>query len=413
MLKPTRLLGLVSVLVAASCIAQESDSTTFKTKTTSPQPQEQVLAAKLRTIIDAKPLKRVPPKFPINEARSGRDGWVVLSYVVEPDGSTSNIIIEDSSGSRGFEKEAKKAMKKWQYTPAIENGEAIQQCNNSVQLDFKMMRKREGVTKKFKRLYTQFSNALTSDDTKRIEELYPKIRDYELYAHRESFFQYSLLAQYADKKNNKALQLQYLNKAMRFSGSSNYFKTLRNQDIISSVGMKYKAGESQEEELKKRKAEYDENQEKMYAPILHNILVLELDLNKIVDASDTINKLLLLSINKDVHVHYKKQKIAIDDFINTSTAIITAADIGKHDFWHHQLLRNEFSFTNISGKLHKMDVRCSNKRHVYTINDQSTWKIPKTWQDCSIYVYGEDNASFTLVETKQSDSQETAALNSD
>jgi len=62
------------------------------------------LVTKLTTIIDAKPITRLPPKYPINEARAGRDGWVVMSYIIEPNGSTSNVLIEDSSGSKGFEK---------------------------------------------------------------------------------------------------------------------------------------------------------------------------------------------------------------------------------------------------------------------------------------------------------------------
>jgi hypothetical protein len=41
--------------------------------------------------------------------------------------------MQETSGSKDITLAAKKTVMKWQYQPAIENGEPIQQCVNSVQ----------------------------------------------------------------------------------------------------------------------------------------------------------------------------------------------------------------------------------------------------------------------------------------
>lgn len=397
------LFSLISATLFVTPLAAESLTSSDNLKV-----NELAVVKKIHTIIDAVPETRVNPKYPINEARKGRDGWVELSFIVEPDGSTSNVIVKGSSGSKSFEKEAIRAAKKWKYSPAIENGKAIQQCNNSVQLDFMIARK-AGVTKKFSRLYKEFTNAISAKDTDKVEKLYPKMRDYKLYAKLESYYQYSALSLYEENFGSKEKQYDYLNKAIRFSGSHDYFKTLKNQEVISSTGVKVKPGEDAEAEKAKSKKSFNKHREQSLAPVLHQKLVLELDLNKLANALNTIDKLLLLSVNRDNHAAYKNQQRIIQNFMLSDSPYQLTGGIGQQDFWYHSLLRNEFTITDIKGELHKIDIRCSNKRHVYTVNEQSKWTIPSSWKNCSLYIYGDDNTKFTLVEmnpAKPSEAQE-------
>ncbi|MFT5756705.1 MAG: TonB family protein [Alteromonadaceae bacterium] len=369
------------------------------------------LVTKLTTINDAKAIVRIPPKYPINEAKSGRDGWVVMSYVIEPNGSTSNILIEDSSGSRGFEREALKALKKWSYQPASENGENIQQCKNTVQLDFKMKRKQSGVTKKFYRLYNHFNEALKQNNQEDIANYYPKIKTFKLNTHLESYYKFSILAEYEKNKKNKTAQLNYLNKALRFSESYSYFNKLRNDEDVIAAAIKMKNGQKHEAIQVESLSKTDKINEQNFYLNYHSKLLLELDLNKVSAALNSIDHLLLLTVNKKQHPSYQKQKQLIEQLIQSPKPIATVGNIGEKTFWQHSLLRDQFSFIDIKGKLTKIDLRCSNKRHLYTINDKSTWTIPQNWQGCSVYIYGEDNASFTLVETHNIISKKELALN--
>ena len=102
---------------------------------TTPTPTQ---AKVIDTVINAKPIKRVPPKYPKHAARNGQEGWVKLSFVIDQQGNVLDPIVEDSSGIKSLEKAARIALKKWKYDPAKRDGEAIEQCQMTVQLDFKM-----------------------------------------------------------------------------------------------------------------------------------------------------------------------------------------------------------------------------------------------------------------------------------
>jgi len=88
----------------------------------------------------------------------------------------------------------------------------------------------------------------------------------------------------------------------------------------------------------------------------------------------------------------------IDDFINSDKNIVIDADLEQNESWHYELLRNEFSIAKIQGKLHKLEVRCANKRHVFTIEEDNVWKVPQSWQGCSVYIMGDDHSKFKFIE---------------
>jgi len=240
------------------------------------EPIPTTVAKEVAAIVDAKPIERVPPKFPITEAKNGIDGWVKVSFIVEPDGSTSNAIIENSSGRKSFEKEALRAIKKWQYEPAMEDGKPIQQCHNSVRLDFSMARRQEGVSKKFLRLYNNFNEALKKKDEALLETLAEQLKTYNIKALRESYYQYTLLAEYAKFKKKDIQALGYLNKAYSFSGASQYLNYKKKHDSVSSIGVKVEAGKSAEESISAYQRQLYKHLDEVLYPLLHSLSFLTL-----------------------------------------------------------------------------------------------------------------------------------------
>jgi TonB family protein len=57
----------------------------------------------------------------------GREGWVVLSYVVTSEGEIASPMIEDSSGGEEFEASALRMLEQWNYEPATLNGAPVDQ----------------------------------------------------------------------------------------------------------------------------------------------------------------------------------------------------------------------------------------------------------------------------------------------
>ena len=99
------------------------------TANTSPKPTQAIV---IDTVVNAKPVKRDPPKYPKNAARNGQEGWVKLSFVIDQQGNVLDPIVEDSSGVKSLENAARMAIINWKYDPAKRNGEAIEQCQMTV-----------------------------------------------------------------------------------------------------------------------------------------------------------------------------------------------------------------------------------------------------------------------------------------
>ena len=84
------------------------------------------------------PIVRIEPKYPIEAARNGIEGWVKLSFTVNEVGSVEDIEILASEPEGVFEREAQRALAKWKYKPQIVDGKPVKQPGLTVVLVFKI-----------------------------------------------------------------------------------------------------------------------------------------------------------------------------------------------------------------------------------------------------------------------------------
>ncbi|WP_426360192.1 energy transducer TonB [Pseudocolwellia sp. HL-MZ19] len=87
---------------------------------------------------DATPIVRIEPKYPMQAARDGKEGWVKLSFTINEIGGVEDVEVIEAQPKRVFDKEAKRALRKWKYKPKVVDGKPMRQAGLSVQLDFKM-----------------------------------------------------------------------------------------------------------------------------------------------------------------------------------------------------------------------------------------------------------------------------------
>jgi len=87
---------------------------------------------------DATPIVRIEPKYPIQAARDGKEGWVRLSFTINKIGGVEDVKVIEAQPKRVFDKEARRALRKWKYKPKVVDGVAQVQPGLTVQLDFKM-----------------------------------------------------------------------------------------------------------------------------------------------------------------------------------------------------------------------------------------------------------------------------------
>lgn len=331
-----------------------------------PNVYSETIAKQLTVIEKPKPKLRVSPKYPISAAKIKKEGWATFNFTIEPDGSVSNIQLEDSFGSNAFIGSAKLALEKWEYEPALENGKPVQQCVNSVQLNFQMSEGTQSVSSKFLRKYKKINKALDNDELALSEELLNSFRPARMYNLAENNNMQTLWVKYAKAINDDKLRLKHLNKIIlnKSNKTASYMLSILNERLTLEIQFfRYRAAKRTYRKIKKLEAA------KPYLPT------------------------------------YKSLMEKVDNIVFGMEDINIPAEISNKNYWRHQLARNQFSITDIQGDLHKIEVRCANKRHIFTIEESNAWKIPTSWKHCSIDIYGDDNATFTLVELPLEDAR--------
>ncbi|MEO7051148.1 MAG: energy transducer TonB [Rhodanobacter sp.] len=71
---------------------------------------------------DAVLTKAVAPRYPATAIRSHQKGWVVVSFTVDKDGTTSDIKVVDAEPRRVFDRAAVDAVEQYRFTPAMKSG---------------------------------------------------------------------------------------------------------------------------------------------------------------------------------------------------------------------------------------------------------------------------------------------------
>ena len=87
---------------------------------------------------EATPIVRIDPKYPVQAARDGKEGWVKLSFTINETGGVDDVKVIEAQPRRIFDRAAVRALKKWKYKPKIEDGVPVKQFEQKVQLDFSL-----------------------------------------------------------------------------------------------------------------------------------------------------------------------------------------------------------------------------------------------------------------------------------
>lgn len=87
---------------------------------------------------DATPIFRIEPRYPIKAARDGKEGYVVLSFTINEIGGVDDVKVIEAKPKRLFDKEARRALKRWKYKPRVVDGKPEKVPGQTVRLDFNL-----------------------------------------------------------------------------------------------------------------------------------------------------------------------------------------------------------------------------------------------------------------------------------
>ena len=87
---------------------------------------------------EAIPVYQPQAQYPVQAQLKGIQGYVLFTMDIGPDGTPSNISVEDESPRGVFRRNAMRAIRKWKFKPRIVNGHPIPQRNMRYRMEFQL-----------------------------------------------------------------------------------------------------------------------------------------------------------------------------------------------------------------------------------------------------------------------------------
>ena len=84
------------------------------------------------------PLHRIEPRYPPRALKRNIEGYVVLTFTIDKSGIPKDIEVTESHPNRIFDREARRALKRWKYQPQMVNGIAQEIAGQKVKLEFRI-----------------------------------------------------------------------------------------------------------------------------------------------------------------------------------------------------------------------------------------------------------------------------------
>jgi TonB family protein len=318
----------------------------------------------------ARSLQKVMPHYPEKEEQRGIEGWVQVSFVIQPDGTVGETLIEDSSGRRAFEEATIRATKKWTYEPATMNGKPIEQCHTQVLMMFEMdkySKKRSGAKLRFKKHYEEASQLLKEGKLAEARSTIDEMKENHVTNLYERSRLWILRSMLQEKEGDDLGQLESLQRGV--SGGVGYVEP------------------------------------KFYLAVMLKIFNLQMQYQHYADSLKTLETLEGLDLDDGMAAKLELIKNQIAGLRATDQALAIEGEIGEareeHDgagMWWHTLLRRTAGIEVVSGSLERVELRCDWRRVKAKPEKGRAWRIPTEWGACSIYIFGEPGSTFRLLE---------------
>ena len=317
----------------------------------------------------ATPLERVNPRYPTTAVRKGREGWVRLSYVIDEEGRVKDPVVEDFFGSPSFKRSALSAVKKWQYNPALKDGEPTQQCHQAVQLDFAINGK-TGATRKFIKAYKNADEIFKAGNVDAADEALKELLSWDTLNRYENAWLLNLESQIAREQSDIEREAKSLTRLLSSNGQKRFNNAVFDDDYVAYVLQRKILLDAQRGYYAEALKSYSRLQE------------MEEQQPRIEEVAAIVNQ--------------------IETSIASEKNLQVPVSMGDNGRWFHTLVRNKFAFNNIQGELDTVEVRCDSHREKFTVAEAHVWHIPQSWGQCQVMVKGDSATTFDLIEVAES-----------
>lgn len=84
------------------------------------------------------PTKGEPPTYPRRARQLGIQGYIVMSFSVNADGTVADIAVQEANPAKAFVRAATRAVESLEFPPCMTNGLATKVTDVSIKYDFNL-----------------------------------------------------------------------------------------------------------------------------------------------------------------------------------------------------------------------------------------------------------------------------------
>ncbi|WP_298636432.1 energy transducer TonB [uncultured Umboniibacter sp.] len=361
---------MLATLVIAAAVAAPGNIDGTSSTQTRPEvetAQDMVLpgevARSVSEFIEPQIVRPVAPRYPRTELRREREGWATVSYVIDTEGNVAHAVIEDSSGSSHFEREALKAALKRKYEPAMLNGEPIESCDNSNMFTFEIGNSSQGGSSRFVNISNDAVEAYKAEDFVAFSEFVGQLDEMEL----TSFY---------EEANYRLLS------GLNFEQQGDSISALSEYQRAISWGAN------------------DWGPDRLSADnttiLFQRAFAIMLDSQQYLDAVELAEKIPGELRNEEGLSSLLELAETLELRLAEQEYLIAKGDLSERGTWSYRLSRPVFEFAVESGEISAFELRCSGKYKRYDYQGQGAFTIPSTWGECSVRLEGQVNSQVSL-----------------
>jgi TonB family protein len=329
--------------------------------------------------VPAQPLDRVAPDYPARAAARGTEGWVMLSFVISATGDVLEPMIEESSGGEPFERAALRAVERWKYVPATEDGKPVEQAMVNSIIRFELegrggrASRAERASKDFVENYQELVRLVNGQDFQAAGALLAEMEADEGFNRYETAWFW--WAKYVYLSRASSTDVAEMRRALE--------RAIGFEDVYLLPDHFVSAAE--------------------------RLVVLHAQAFDIASAIATFERLrdaaeARVSRNHEQSVaNLKPSYEAMLELVNGEQSLVMNGAVGEFDYWVHDLLRRSFAVAEIKGRLDALDIRCERGTRRYdSVPSDTVWRVPEAWGTCGVYLKGEPGTTFAFREYPRS-----------
>jgi TonB family protein len=302
--------------------------------------------------------KRVtPPRYPESERVQGRDGWVNLNFMIDPQGKPYEVMVEDSTGNKVLEKSAIRAAEGWEFEPATLAGKPID-SGYTIKVNF-VLSGESGASSGFVKAYKKFLNAAKTADRPKADAAMATMQVRNLY--EDAYFN---LAQYEYARHwgTQLQQLAAVKRAIAEECTANY---LSKEAFLASLQV---------------------------------LLNLQIGANDFAGALQTWGKL-QESGDKAAVLQWEPSIQKINALRTAASPYSVAGDFEGSSSWSFQLFRRRFHVAVTNGSIAEIKLRCDKRYVFFKYEADLQYTISDKYGDCSLELVGDPGTTFNLIQS--------------